>query len=120
MIVLVLTVVTTSLILFSPPSANISTPSSISQSPSFVDDLTLDTFVNLYAQEILQLKSYTLTVQSREKIRALLASMGTINIVKMKEVMFKGNGDEMLKAVENFVEENFLWEEKALMLKYIE
>ncbi len=118
-IVLLLTVITTSWIIFFTPSENISTPSSISEDLSFVDDVTLDSFINIYAKDILQLDTYEMTLESREKIRTLLASMGDINIKKIKQILFKGNRHEMLEGVQNFIEENFLWEEKALMIRYI-
>ena len=118
-IVLLLTVITTSWIIFFTPTENISTPSSIREDHSFVDDVTLDSFINIYAKDILQLDTYELTLESREKIRTLLASMGDINIKKIKQILFKGNRHEMLEGVQNFIEENFLWEEKALMIRYI-
>ncbi|MCG8483190.1 MAG: hypothetical protein MJA31_07785 [Clostridia bacterium] len=118
-IVLLLTVITTSWIIFFTPTENISTPSSIREDLSFVDDVTLDSFINIYAKDILQLDTYEMTLESREKIRTLLASMGDINIKKIKQILFKGNRHEMLEGVQNFIEENFLWEEKALMIRYI-
>lgn len=118
-IILALTAFTIGCIVFSTPSSNVLTPSPINEDGLYVDDITLDSFINIYALDILKLESYELTNESREKTRTLLSSMGAINIQKLQQILFKGNKNEMVGSVQSFVEDNFLWEEKALMVQYI-
>lgn len=90
-----------------------------SEAASYVDDVTLDTFIRVYATKILDERYYELTSQNRENIRNLLSSMGKTNILKLKQDMSKGTHEEILNAVKNFSQNNFLWEEETLLKQYI-
>lgn len=119
LIILLLTIITLSWIVFYTPTPNVSAQLSITEDDSTIDDTTLDCFIRLYALDILELDSFEMTRQNREKIRSLLASMGDINIQVLKQTLFQDNHNEMVEGVKSFINDNFLWEEKALMVEYI-
>lgn len=115
-----LTMITTGLILHIGTVHESNAPVVVqSEDPSYVNDVILDTFIRVYATKILNENYYELTSQNRENIRKLLSSMGTANIQKLKQDMSKGTQKEILNAIKNFSENNFLWEEKTLLKQYI-
>ncbi len=119
MTILLLTLFTTGWIFFSGTDDTINTPQTSAEDTSYVDDITLDTFIRVYATEILNDSHYKMTSENREAIRRLLSSMGEINLQILKESIFQGTPQDISNAVKAFTENNFMWEEKTLMKQYL-
>ncbi|NLK72700.1 MAG: hypothetical protein GX285_06760 [Clostridiales bacterium] len=94
-------------------------PSTSQENTSPIDDVTLDTFIRVYATQILDIDNYTVTADNRESIRSLLISMGDFNIELLKEAVFEGNPENIYEAISTFSENNFMWEEKILLKQYL-
>ncbi len=117
--VLLLTLFTTGWILFNGTDDPVEVPEASIDETSYIDDITLDTFIRVYAKEILQNDDYELTAENREEIRKILSVMGEVNIKILKKSIFEGTQQKISDTVKDFVQENFMWEEKILMKQYI-
>lgn len=94
-------------------------PSTAQENISPVDDVTLDTFIRIYATGILNSDNYEITADNRETIRNLLLSMGEVNIELLKKAVFEGSSENIHEAINTFTENNFMWEEKTLLKQYL-
>lgn len=90
-------------------------PPTIQKDTLAIDDVTLDTFIRVYAVEILNCDNYEITVENREKIRNILASTGDVNIKLLKQVIFQESRVDIVKDIQAFADSNFMWEEEVLM-----
>lgn len=94
---------------------------SVSASPQDMKELTdeaIDTFALVYSTMILGNQDYMLTVENRQNIKNLLNAMGVDNIQKLNEATFSGNTDKIVETVQELADENFGWEEAALMAQW--
>jgi len=117
--VLLVTLFTTGWILFNGAADYVETPEASTEETSYIDDITLDTFIGVYAKDILKNNDYELTSENREEIRKILSAMGEVNIQILKKSIFEGTQQEISDTIKDFVQDNFMWEEKTLMEQYI-
>jgi hypothetical protein len=77
-----------------------------------IDDATLDKFIYVYHDWVRKSAApIEITFERKEEVRVLLENMGTINLVRLKEVLSEEVGDGIVEEVEAILQENLFEQE---------
>ena len=86
---------------------------------STIDDATLESFINLYANQILKVTDYVVIEENRENIRRLLNTMGEKNIADLKNNLSLMNYEEKTNYIKDYISKHFMPEDFILLNQYI-
>lgn len=77
-----------------------------------IDDATLDKFIYVYHDRVRKSSApIEITFERKEEVRVLLENMGTINLVRLKEVLGQDVSDGTVEQVEAILQENLFEQE---------
>ena len=118
-IILLVTFLSVTMMLsYSGKPSSLSITAGYTNTSSSIDDDTLESFINLYANQILLKPNYVVTVENKENIRRLLNSMGQNNILDLKNNL-SINEEEKVNYIREFISKHFMPEDFILLDQYI-
>ena len=83
-----------------------------SQVQMIIDDSTLDRFIFVYHDRVRKSTApIEITFERKEVVRVVLENMGTINLVRLKEVLSQEVNDKTAEQVELILQENLFEQE---------
>ncbi len=87
----------------------------MSQDMTTLTEDAVDNFALVYCKKILNKDEYELTMENRAKVERVLNAMGASNIEKLNKATFSGDAEKVVTTVKQLVDENFGWEETAIL-----